>query len=177
MIDGASGLPIATDLVRESGGWEARRALRSIVLPEALQAGVSIGGDDLRVTPRGDVVWPAVDAGRAYYAPGKALEALEEVNRVEPVDQVRTVGDVLDLLSDARAGVIRTDDVERRWPTVPNDVLFKELREDLIEALDHVPIDADGETLLADWVTTPDYDDLWYYARRLAPRSRSEPIG
>lgn len=73
-------------------------------------------------------------------------------------------------------GDLRREDAEARWPTAPRNNALKELREDLLFALDHIPVDRSGKTIEADWRGTPDFDDLQFYARQLEGVEPGTPI-
>lgn len=66
----------------------------------------------------------------------------------------RTVGDPIALLEEAKTGYLFRDDVEVRWPPGPQTEALRQLREDVIFAVEHIPVDRKRQPIVDEWVRT-----------------------
>lgn len=95
---------------------------------------------------------------------------------MSPCAEVRTIGDVVALLAEALQGGLRSGDVEARWPAAPRADALRELREDLLDALEHIPVDKSGRMIESAWRGSPAFDDLQFYVRQLEALEPRTPL-
>ena len=89
---------------------------------------------------------------------------------------MQTIGDIVALVTEALGGGLRREAAETRWSSVPKNESLARVREDLLDALDHIPVDGAGITIEADWQRTPEFDDLHFYIRQLERLDPNESI-